>query len=51
MAIRGVVGKVKARILPYVVKVDSISPIRATIDCNVSGMRSNEERIVMIGYR
>jgi hypothetical protein len=51
VAIGRVVGEVEARILTYIVKVDSIGPIRAAIDCNVSTMRGDEERIVVIGYR
>lgn len=50
MAICRVIGEVEVRILPYVVEIDSIGPVRAAIDCNVSGMVRNEERVVMIGY-
>lgn len=50
MAIRRVIGEAEARILPDVVQIDGISPVGAAVDCNVSGMRSDEERVVVIGY-
>jgi len=51
MAIRRVIHQIETCILTDSMKIDSIGPIGVASDCNVPGVRRDEKRIVVVGYR
>jgi hypothetical protein len=51
MAIRRVIHKIETRVLPNAMKIDSVGPIGAAINCNIPGVGSDEKCIVVVGYR
>src|ERR1700726_2614242 len=51
VAVRSEFREIETRILPYIVKIDSIGPIAVARDRNISAVGSDEKCVVMVGYR